>query len=54
MSERVRRDGILGHFCSMLFTDPSTGGFSKKTILYSGFNNASKHCETRKLKSIHE
>jgi hypothetical protein len=39
----------------LLFTVPSTGGFKKKTILFSGFKNPYKKIsKTRKLESIHE
>jgi hypothetical protein len=57
------RDGILETtikpktrvFCSMLFTVPSTGGFLKKTILFSCFKQClQKIRETSKLESIYE
>jgi hypothetical protein len=43
----------------MLFTVPSTGIISKKSLLYCGFKNtvymhAKKIHETRKLKSLYE
>jgi hypothetical protein len=39
----------------MLFKVPSSGGFERKTILFSAFENPyNKICKTRKLESIHE
>ncbi len=41
-------------FCSMLLIVLFTGGFLKKTILFSGFKNPFKKIrETRKLESIY-
>ncbi len=38
----------------MLFKVDSTGGFLKKTRLYSGFKSLTKYLRNKKLKSIHE
>jgi hypothetical protein len=42
-------------FCSMLFTFPSTGGFLKKTRLFTSFKNPyKKTAKQEKFESIHE
>jgi hypothetical protein len=39
----------------MIYTVPSTGGFLKKTILFSGFRNPyEKSAEISKFESIHK